>query len=292
VILECVVNVSEGRNREVLDHLTAAAGPALLDRHTDPHHHRTVLTLAGASDDVEAAVRTVAERAVAEIDLGSHHGVHPRLGALDVVPFVSLEEQADGTLGEGDPNPAVGARDRFATWCADTLGVPCFVYGAGAGVSGGGGRTLPEVRRGAFTTLSPDTGPAHPLPRTGAVAVGARPLLVAYNLFLRGADLATARRVASELRGRRVRTLGLDVGGFPQVSCNLVEPWRTGPLEVYERVATLAAAQGATIDRAELVGLLPAGVLARIPTPLHAQLDVDADRTIEARLRARGPGGV
>jgi glutamate formiminotransferase len=288
VILECVVNVSEGRNRDVLDHLTAAAGAPLLDTHTDPHHHRTVLTLAGPADEVEAAVRRVAERTVDEIDLGSHHGVHPRLGALDVVPFVSLDEQADGTLRDGDPAPAVAARDRFAHWCADALGVPCFLYGPQVSPAGDGSRTLPEVRRQAFTTLAPDTGPDHPWPRTGAVAVGARPVLVAYNLFLRGADLATARRVATELRGPRVRALGLDVGGFLQVSCNLIDPWRAGPLEVYERVATLAAAQGAAIDRAELVGLLPAKLLAGIPTPLHAQLDVDADRTIEARLRARG----
>lgn len=286
MILECVVNVSEGRDLTVTERIAAAADGCILDTHSDRDHHRSVLTLAEAPQLLEHAVRDVARRAVAEIDLRTQRGVHPRLGSLDVVPFVCLAYEKD-TLRDADSAPARLARDDFAKWCAHELRVPCFLYGTFAD---GRVRTLPEIRRRAFTTLAPDWGPAQPHPTAGAVAVGARPLLVAYNLFLAGGDVGLARAVAAELRGPTVRALGLEVAGRPQVSCNLVDPWRTGPAAAYDRVAALlAAAPGAvTIERAELVGLVPAGVLASIPPERYDQLDVGPDRTIEARLSLAG----
>ncbi len=171
------MNVSEGRDGPALGAVAAAAGPELLDLHRDVHHNRAVLTLAGA--DVEAAARRVTRTAVDHLDLRTHHGVHPRIGVVDVVPFVPLEGSA---LVD-----AVAARDRFARWAGATLGLPCFVYGPE--------RSLPSIRRGAFRELAPDTGPPAPHPTAGACAVGARPVLVAFNLWLRRAT--STRRVAS-----------------------------------------------------------------------------------------------
>ena len=264
-MLECVVNVSEGRDADRLARLADAAGPDLLDLHRDPHHHRAVLTLVG-----EDAPRAVASAAVALLDLTDHDGVHPRLGVVDVVPFVAL----DGTASER----AVAARDRFAAWFAATHGVPCFLYGVE--------RSLPDVRRGAFDALAPDTGPGRPHPTAGATAVGARPVLVAYNVWLAGADVAAARAIASAARGPALRALGLQVGPRVQVSMNLVAPAELGPAAAFDLVASLAAEAGARTDGAELVGLVPAAVLRAVPRERWADLDLGEDRTIEAR-RAR-----
>ena len=272
-MLECVVNISEGRDPAAVREIAAAAGIDLLDVHTDADHNRSVLTLVG-----EDAPRSVARRAVELLDLGTHTGAHPRIGVLDVVPFVAL--------GDTPVSAALQARDAFAVWAADELRLPCFLYGPE--------RSLPEVRRGAFTTLSPDVGPAEPHPTAGAAAVGQRPLLVAYNLWLEPgaegveADLVTAREVAKGLRGPAVRALGLQVGERVQVSMNLVDPAVAGPAEVWDRVAAQAP-----VERAELVGLVPETVLAATPEARWAQLDLGAERTIEARLaeRARRPHG-
>ncbi|MGH9165848.1 MAG: glutamate formimidoyltransferase [Acidimicrobiales bacterium] len=265
-MLECVVNLSEGRDTSVLAALAELAGSCLLDVHTDASHHRSVFTLAGP--DVEAAARRLAAGAVARLDLRSHQGVHPRIGVVDVVPFVPL---ADAGLAD-----AVAARDRFAQWAAETLGLPCFVYGPERG--------LPEVRRRAFDPLVPDHGPAVPHPTAGATAVGARPVLVAYNLWLAdGVGVGTARQVARSLRGPRVRALGLDVGGVAQVSCNLVDPLAFGPADAYDAGAALVE-----VSRAELVGLVPQAVLDAVPPSRWDELDLAAGDTIEARLAWAG----
>jgi glutamate formiminotransferase len=263
--LECVVNVSEGRRHDVVDALAAAAGDDLLDVHTDGSHHRSVLTMVG-----ERAPRAVAAVAVEQIDLRSHEGAHPRLGALDVVPFAPM---AGATLAD-----AVAARDRFVAWLGNELGVPAFAYGAGRA-------SLPEVRRQAFRELAPDAGPPRPHPTAGATAVGARPLLVAYNLWLAPAGgLDLARSLARSLRSPAVRALGLRVGDGVQVSCNLVDPLRVGPATVYDAVAARAP-----VARAELVGLAPQAVLDAVDPSRWSELDLHPDRTIEARLSR--PGG-
>ena len=282
-VLECVVNVSEGRDAGVVGAIAAAGADALLDVHTDRDHHRSVLTLAGAGPRLEDAVREVARATVQRIDLGLHQGAHPRLGALDVVPFVPLEPLGPGgTLGGAgsDLTPAIEARDRFAVWAAEELGLPCFCYGPE--------RTLPEVRRDAFGPLSPDTGPLEPHPTAGACAVGARHLLVAYNVWLTTPDLRVARAVAAAIRGPGVRALGLAVGKATQVSCNLVDPFVVGPAEVYEAVRRLAADAGTGVDRAELVGLAPAAVVEAVPPARRAALDLGPESTIEGRLSRPG----
>jgi glutamate formiminotransferase len=261
-VLECVVNVSEGVDVDRLARLRAAAGDDLLDVHTDAHHNRSVLTLVG-----EEAPRRLAAEAVEVLDLRAHEGVHPRIGVVDVVPFVAL----DGSTADD----ALAARDRFCTWAAAELAVPCFAYGPE--------RTLPDVRRHAFRELVPTTGPDRPHPSAGAMAVGARPLLVAYNLWLAEPDLALAREVARELRSPQVRTLGLAVGDEVQVSMNLVDPTAVGPADVWDAVATTTG-----IARAELVGLVPAAVLERTPSERWARLDLAPERTIEARLTSAG----
>jgi glutamate formiminotransferase len=261
MVLECVLNLSEGRRGEVVAEVAATAGNELLDLHSDPDHNRSVLTLVGTE-----APRAVTRAALDRLDLRTHRGVHPRIGVVDVVPFVAL---TGSTMAD-----ALQARDEFATWIATELGVPAFLYGPE--------RSLPDIRRGAFTTLRPDQGPSTPHPTAGAVAVGARPVLVAWNLWLATDDLATARAIAAELRGPDIRALGLQVGDAVQVSMNLIDPLRTGPAEIYDRVATRAP-----IARAELVGLLTDDVLRSVPPERWDQLDLGPDRTVEARLARR-----
>lgn len=263
-VLECVLNLSEGRDPDLIDTLAAAAGDGLLDLHVDPHHNRSVFTMVG-----EDAPRRLATSAVALLDLRSHFGVHPRIGVVDVVPFVAL--------GDTDPGEAVAARDRFCAWAGKKLALPCFRYGDE--------RTLPEVRNQAFNTLTPDCGPTSPHPTAGACAVGARPPLIAYNLWVVDLGETTLRAVAASLRGPRLRTLGLKVGDRYQVSCNLTSPTELGPAQVADQVAHAIAAAGGRVTGAELVGLVPASVLEAIPQERWTELDLAADRTIEARTR-------
>ena len=277
--LECVVNVSEGRDESVLAMLSASAGPALLDLHRDPHHHRTVLTLAGGPEDVAAAARSLARATVDRLDLRAHDGVHPRLGVLDVVPFVPYEP---GHAAPGDLTAAVAHRDAFAQWLADELGVPSFVYGP---LPDGGNRTLPDIRRRAFRPtrgLAPDFGPARPDASTGATAVGARRVLVAYNVWV--SSLEAARLIAPRIRGPQVRALAMAVGARAQVSCNLIEPDAFGPARLYDAVAALAAEAGGAVEGAELVGLLPEVVLAAVPPARRPELGLSAAATVESRL--------
>jgi glutamate formiminotransferase / 5-formyltetrahydrofolate cyclo-ligase len=261
-MLECVVNISEGRRLDVVELIARNAGGSLLDAHSDPDHNRTVLTLAG-----ESSARAVATAAVLALDIGRHTGAHPRFGVVDVVPFVPL--------GSSVIDDALAARDRFAAWLASELGVPCFLYGPQ--------RSLPEVRRGAFTSLAPDVGPAQPHPTAGACAVGAREVMLAYNLWLAQPDLAEAERLARSVRRPEVRALALPVGGRVQVSMNLIAPASVGPAQVFDAVAAQAA-----IDRAELVGLAPRAVLEQTDPARWAELDLSPDRTIERRCEAAG----
>jgi glutamate formiminotransferase / 5-formyltetrahydrofolate cyclo-ligase len=260
-VFECVPNISEGLRTDVVAAIAATAGDSVLDVHSDADHNRSVVTLVG-----EEASRHVARAAVERLDLRHHTGAHPRFGVVDVVPFVPLAGET--TAG------AEAARDRFLAWIADELGVPGFAYGRD--------RSLPDVRRRAFRDLVPDAGPPVPHPTAGAVAVGARDVLVAWNLWLAEPDLTRARTVAAQVRGPHVRALGLRVGSRVQVSLNLIDPLVVGPVEAWDLVTALVP-----VARAELVGLAPAAVLDRVPPDRWAQLDLDPARTIEARLRER-----
>jgi glutamate formiminotransferase len=291
VTLECVVNVSEGRDLELLGALAAVCDDVLLDVHRDSDHHRSVFTLGGPAPAVEQAARSLTATAVARLDLTGHDGRHPRIGVVDVVPFVPLPpgravdlDQADELRPADELAPAIAARDRFTEWAGTALSLPCFLYGP---LTDGAARTLPAVRRDAFGSLRPDTGPPVPHPTAGGCAVGARPVLVAYNLWLADGDHALARSVASALRGPAVRALGLDLAGTFQVSCNLVRPLDVGPADVYDRVAGLLDGTDASITGSEVVGLVPAAVLDQVPTRRWPELDLRPEATIEARLGDR-----
>ena len=276
VILECVANVSEGRDDALLAQLAASAGDALLDLHRDPDHHRAVFTLAGPPELVARATRSLAAAVVARLDLRAHAGAHPRLGVLDVVPFVPYRP---GGPPEHDLASAMEEREGFARWLGDELGVPSFLYGP---LGGGAHRTLPEIRRNAFAALAPDFGPAIPDPRTGACAVGARGVLVAFNVWVSSAEVA--RTVAPLVRRPGLRALGLAVGERAQVSCNLVEPDVLGPAQAYDLIGRLVREHGGTVEGAQLVGLLPEAVLAAVPRARWPVLGLSASATVEARL--------
>lgn len=260
-MLECVINISEGRNEQLLEGFRDAVGTQLLDLHSDPDHHRSVFTLVG-----EEAPRALATSAIESLFIGEHLGAHPRLGVVDVVPFIALEGSTN--------NDALRARNEFAEWAADTHGVPCFFYGEE--------RTLPAIRGQAWKTLLPDVGPRQPHATAGAMCVGIRAPLVAYNLWLKDVDLATTKKIASEVRTRERRTLGLQINTMTQVSMNLIEPMISGPSDAFDAVAEYTS-----IHRAELVGLLPAAVLANIPRGRWETLDLSVEKTIEWRLTSR-----
>jgi glutamate formiminotransferase len=270
-VLECVINISEGRRLDVVSAIADQAGADLLDVHSCAEHNRSVLTVVG-----ETAPRAITRAAVELLDIRDHQGAHPRIGVVDVVPFVPL---ASSSMAE-----AIAARDSFARWAAHELQVPCFTYGPtnGSDEAFGTGRTLPDIRRNAFASLTPETGPVEPHPTAGAIAVGARDVLVAYNLWLSDGDLDQARSIAAAIRSSRVRALGMQVGADVQVSLNLIAPDKTGPAEVHDFVAARAR-----IARAELVGLIPRSVLEAVKATRWEGLDVRPDNTIEARLAER-----
>jgi glutamate formiminotransferase len=264
-VLECVINISEGKDLAKLSALTDPLGIDLLDLHSDADHHRSVFTLYGTH-----AARVLTRHAIATLDIGRHSGVHPRVGVVDVVPFIALDPSTF--------DDALRARNEFAAYAGNELGVPCFLYGPE--------RTLPYIRAHAFRDLPPDVGPLTPHPTAGAICVGARFMLVAYNLWLRNSSLETTKLLAASIRSESVRALGLQVGKFTQVSMNLVAPHLIGPAEVHDRVA-----EHAEIEHAELVGLVPARVLAKIPRSRWSQLDVGNERTIEWRIAQRNRSG-
>jgi glutamate formiminotransferase / 5-formyltetrahydrofolate cyclo-ligase len=269
-VLECVVNISEGRNLDLLDELHDGAGASLRDLHADGFHNRSVFTLINDPEPLSRDVRTLIGGAFESLDLREHEGVHPRFGVVDVVPFVALDPEKSSR--------ALDLRDETARWISDTFDVPVFLYGQVNGAT----RTLPEVRRHAFHELSPDFG-GEPPPKLGAVAVGERPILVAWNIWLTGVSRDETRVIAKAVRRPEVRALALRAGLHTQVSCNLIDPLVVGPGDVYDDVAALVPA-GAEIVRAELVGLVPRAVLDREDRSRWTQLGLSDDHTIESRL--------
>jgi glutamate formiminotransferase len=280
-VLEAVVNVSEGKDDRRIGAIGAAAGRALLDVHTDPDHHRSVFTVAARESAItEAAVRRLTEVALEDLDLRDHAGVHPRLGVVDVVPFVALP-----------PTPAdvaAAAAHAFGAWLARVRRVPVFFYADAAPDH----RTLPTVRRDAFTpALVPDLGPSAPDPRAGATAVGARPPLVAVNVELASDDVSIARRIARETRERDGGLLGVRALGLPlesrgtvQVSMNLTDLAATGIERACTEVRDRARVWDVRVERIELVGLMPAAELERCSRAFRTWSGLDERVTIEARV--------
>jgi glutamate formiminotransferase len=298
MIIECVANVSEGRDARALaamaDAVRAIAGAHLADVHTDADHHRSVFTILGAPASVEAAALALAQAALSRIDMREHHGLHPRLGALDVVPFVPL--------GHTPMAAAVDVARRVGAALAERHALPVYFYGAAARAPAR--RELPDVRRGGYEALAgrlatpagaPDAGPARFDARAGAAVVGARDVLIAYNVWLDTNDLGVARAVAQAVRERdgglpAVRALGvaLPSRGLVQVSLNLLD-YRITPLPaVFDRVEREAGRHGVGIRRGELVGLAPRGAFGgRAPASVGLADFTDAAEleTHVARLR-------
>ena len=290
--LEAVPNFSEGRDRTTIDAIGAALArhAELLDVHTDPDHNRSVFTLvAGDAGIVDALVAGVAE-ARERIDLRRHEGAHPRIGAADVVPVVPIDL--------ADMERARSAARRVAERIAAELVLPVFVYGELAPGRGPAffrrGGTEELARRLESGELAPDFGPPRLDERAGAVIVGARRPLIAFNVDLMDADLVVARAIAAVVRERGggfpgVRALGLDLplAGRVQVSMN-VEDWEAAALhEILARVEEEATARGARVLGSELVGLMPAGAAAAAAGAQLNIADFDASRVLELRLLRR-----
>lgn len=293
-MIEFVPNVSEGRRADVVARLTASltavAGIGLLDVSSDHSHNRTVFTLVGdASPLAQAAVALVA-CAIDLIDVRSHEGVHPRIGAVDVMPFVPL--------GGSSMDECIAVARSVGATLADRFSVPVFLYGEAA--RDPARSRLEDIRRGQFEGLAeklanpawtPDFGPPVPHPSFGAVAVGARQLLVAFNVNLDSPRLEVARAIASVIRERGgglpgVKALGLRLTdrGLVQVSMNLTDPARTTPRQAFDRIAAEAARYGVSILESEIVGLVPR-IALRDGTPGELKLArFSPERVLEARL--------
>ena len=269
-MFECVVNISEGQSKPLINELCASGGRSLRDVHSDRYHNRSVFTLINELAPLAFDVRGLLSSAYERLDLRAHEGVHPRFGVVDVVPFVALAPH--------ESHLARALRDETAQWIAERFDVPVFLYGPSAQ----GLRTLPEVRKGAFTTLSPDFGPVLPSSARGATAVGERPILMAWNLWLRNVRIEEARAIARSIRRPEVRALAFEVGDQVQISCNLIAPGLVGPAVVYDSVVTQLSPD-ARVERAELVGLIPRSVLEAAHSRWD-QLGLSAETTIESRI--------
>lgn len=265
MLLECVPNISEGRDPAILDACVAAveeAGARVLHRTSDPVHNRSVLTIAGTYDVLREAALALATVTVERIDLRSHSGVHPRIGALDVLPFVPLR---DATMDD-----AVRLARETAAEVWERLHVPSFLYGEAAATPVR--RNLAAVRQGQFEGLDarfllpewrPDFGDVAKHASAGAIAVGARDLLIAFNVELDTGDLTVAKSIARRLRERdgglrTLKALGLRLSeSLVQVSLNVTD-YRATPLYlVVELIREMAAQAGVAVVRSELIGCLP-----------------------------------
>jgi glutamate formiminotransferase len=270
-IFECIPNVSEGRNVALLDACANAisnAGATLVQRTSDAVHHRSVFTFFGSHDVVLEAVCALARVTTDRIDLRAHKGAHPRIGALDVLPFVPF--------GSATVADAIDLAREAAMRIWQECAVPSVFYAEAATTPAR--RMLADVRVGGFEGLlklghadgAPDVGSVDVHPRAGAIAVGVRGPLVAFNVNLLTNDLAIAREIARDLRERdgglrtlRCLAIALDDGSV-QVSCNITDPERIDLGLVYDLVERYARAYGVRVARSELIGLVPRASLVRV----------------------------
>jgi glutamate formiminotransferase len=294
-IVECVPNISEGRRPEVVEAIVNAVretpGATLLDHGADADHNRAVLTFVGAPEPVLEAAFRVAERASKLIDLSGHDGVHPRIGAVDVIPFVPLL----GTPME----LCVELAEKLGARIGEQLSLPVFLYERAAREPSR--RSLSDLRRGGLAGLAermarnprfkPDFGPASLHRTAGAVAIGARSFLIAYNIDLDTDDPRVADKIARSIRASSehglpgIKALGFRLEGQRrvQVSMNVTDYQRCSLGRVYRRVEELAREQGVGLKRSELVGLVPRGAVVRAAEELLG-LELDESRVLEQRV--------
>lgn len=294
-LIEAIPNISEGRREAVIEDIAHAVvaipGVTLLDRSSDGSHNRTVLTMAGDAPALREAARALYDRALAAIDLRSHQGEHPRLGAVDVLPFVPLD-------GATMADCIALARD-VAADVASRHGLPVYLYEEAATVPAR--RNLEDIRRGEFEGLgakmasadwAPDFGPAAPHATAGATVIGARAALIAYNINLATDRLDVAKRIAAAVRHssgglRYVKAMGvmLEDRRLAQVSMNLTNYEKTPIPRVFEFVKREAARYGVGVLDSEIVGLVPqAALLAAAEYFLQIE-GFKPDLVLENRLR-------
>ncbi len=292
IIIESAPNFSEGRRPEVVAALVEtiqAPGVLLLNSSSDWDHNRSVITIAGPpSAVIEGLFRAVA-LAAQTINLFTHQGVHPRLGAADVVPLIPIQ---NCTLQQ-----CVEWAQQLGQRIGTALGLPVYLYEAAA--TRLERRNLADVRRGEFEQLvqeihlpqrTPDYGPAQVGP-AGAVIVGARQFLIAYNVFLNTADVTIAKRISKAIRASSggypaVKAMGLLVNGQAQVSMNLVDYTQTPPHIVFDAIVRLAAAEGVTVDRSELIGLIPQAAVVQAAAHYLKLPDLTTLRLVEPAIGA------
>jgi glutamate formiminotransferase len=299
-LIESVPNFSEGRRPEVVqaivDAVRRSGGARVLDLSSDPDHNRSVLTLAGDPAALRAAVEALVAACVERIDLRSHRGSHPRMGAVDVVPFIPIR----GATMED----CVALARAVGESIARRHGLPVYLYERAA--TAAHRRNLAEIRRGEFEGFpakikdprwTPDFGPDRVHPTAGCVAVGAREFLIAYNVNLASGDLDLAKRIARTIRESSgglpcVKAMGVPLAGrgLAQVSINLTD-FRTTPLHrVFEAVRAEAARHGVDVAGSEIVGLVPSEALFQAAAAGLRLEGFDAGRVLERRLEETGPG--
>lgn len=294
-LIESVPNISDGRDTAWLTHLAdtlrSIPGLRLLDLQSDATHHRSVLTLAGEPGPLRQGILRLYEEATRHIDLRTHRGEHPRLGAVDVCPFIPI---ADVTLAD-----CVALAREVAAEVASRLQLPVFLYEEAA--TSPGRRNLEDIRRGEFEGLrdkltqagwAPDFGPATPHPSAGATVIGARMALIAYNINLATDRLDVARKIAAGIRMssggfRFVKAMGiaLEDRGVVQVSMNLTNYEKTPIFRVFEVVKREAARYGVNVLESEIVGLVPSAALVAA-AEYYLQLEgFRPDQVLERKLR-------
>jgi glutamate formiminotransferase len=296
-LIECVPNVSEGRRPDVIAALEQAIERAhvhLLDRSSDSSHNRTVFTFVGEAPAVQDAVLHLFEAAIAHIDLRHHRGVHPRIGAVDVVPFVPID---DSTMRD-----CVDLARSTAPLVAERCHVPVYLYENAA--LRADRRSLADIRRGGFERLAtrvgdeswrPDFGDPRPHPTAGVSAIGARAILIAFNVNLDTDRVDVAERIARKIRASNggldcVKAMGvvLDDPGIVQVSMNLTDYRRTSMTTAFDAVVDAAAAENVAVRESEIVGLVPRDALPRDPVSRLKLAERDASRVLELRLARIG----
>lgn len=281
--------MSEGRDRRIVEKIAASIiGCHLLDIHSDPDHHRSVFTLIGDERQIAEGAVALMKSATALLDLRTHRGVHPRMGAVDVIPFVPV--------GSTPMSTCVAVAQRVGRSIGDGLGVPVFLYGAAA--QSPSRTSLASIRRGGFEHLStkfeemlPDYGPTIPHASAGAVAIGARPLLVAYNVLLDSTDVSIAKQIAATIREANGGLPGLKALGFElasrqrvQVSMNLTDVSATTIPAAFNAVRREAKRLGVGVLESEIVGLIPRRALDGA-TASDLLLPYDPqDRILEIRI--------
>jgi glutamate formiminotransferase / 5-formyltetrahydrofolate cyclo-ligase len=295
-IIECVPNISDGRRADLVARVAAAVGSVqgvrLLDHSSDASHNRSVLTLAGDAGPLKTAVLRLYEEVIPKIDLRSHTGEHPRLGAVDVVPFVPIQ----GVSMER----CVALAQEVGQAVAERFGVPVYLYEEAS--TNPARKNLEDIRRGEFEGLAakmaspgwaPDYGPSAPHPTAGASVIGARMPLIAYNINLATDRLEVAKKIATGIRHssggyRFVKAMGVrldDRGGIAQVSMNLTNYEKTPIFRVFETVKREAARYGVAVLESEIVGLVPSAALVSA-AEFYLQLErFSGDQILENKLR-------